>query len=102
MCLKIYYEYSKVLYGFVYLCEMCICALCAYVRSKDARSILTCFLAMKGCSGVFVGLCRGLNFGVFDEISPFCGILRVKICESANVDQAVLVSIVVDGGFFLE
>jgi hypothetical protein len=71
-----------------------------YSRPCDARSIA--FLAVKGCSGVFNGLCRGLNFSVFGEISPFCGILRVKIYESANVYQAVLVSIVVDGVFFLE
>ena len=71
-----------------------------YSRPCDARSIA--FLAVKGCSGVFNGLCRGLGFGAFGERSLFCGVLRVKICESVNVDQAVLFSIVVDEGFFLD
>ncbi|MCJ7560341.1 hypothetical protein MUO79_06945 [Candidatus Bathyarchaeota archaeon] len=77
-----------------------------YVRPRsvlrNVRSVLAPFLAVKGCSGVFDDVCRGLDFGVFGERSPFCGILRVKIYESVNVDQAVLFSIVVDGGFFLD
>jgi len=38
MLREIYYVHSKVL-----KCKMCICAICAYVRSK------ACFLAVKDC-----------------------------------------------------
>jgi hypothetical protein len=43
-----YYEHSKGLCSYVY---KCICALCAYVRSRDARS-KSPFLAVKGCLNV--------------------------------------------------
>jgi hypothetical protein len=68
MFLKIYYEYSG---------------------SCVARSIA--FLAVNACLMVFDGLCRSLFFAVFGKLSFICGVLRVKICEFAGVDQAVLI-----------
>jgi hypothetical protein len=79
MCPKIYYEYST-----------------PYAARSNE------FLAVDGCSGVFNDLCRDLNFVVFGKRSLFYGVVRLKICESANVDQIVLISQVVDGVFFRE
>ena len=66
----------------------------------DVRGIA--FLAVDGCSGVFSGVCRGLVFGVFGEVSSFCGILRLHICDSVWSGLLTLIFDVVDGGFFLE
>ena len=73
-----------------------------YCRSCDVRGGgCTWYSSVQfGCGWLFrgfYGLCRGLNFVVFGERSPFCGVLRVKICESVDVDQAVFVSVLVDG-----
>ena len=74
----------------------------SHVRGKVTRSILACFLVVKGCLMVFGGLCRGLDFGVFGKLSLFYGALRVKICASAGVDQAVLILKQVNGAVFHE
>jgi len=79
MFLKIYYEYS---------------------RPCDARSIG--FLAVDGCSGVFNGLCRGLDFGVFGERSLFYSILRLQIYDSVWSGLPTLFLDVVDGAKNLE
>lgn len=96
---EVYYEYSRALFcGYVHTCKMCFCAMC--VICAYARSIG--FLAVKGCLGVFSGVYRGLNFGVFGEINPFCGVLRVKICESMGLDRGLLIFNIADGAVFHE
>lgn len=51
------------------------------------------FLAVKACLMVFDGFCRGLFFGVFGELSLFCGVLRLQICDSVWSGLAALNSL---------
>jgi hypothetical protein len=57
-------------------------------------------LAVKGCSGVFYGVYRGLIFSSFGERCLFCGVLRLQICDSVWSGLPTLNFDVADGRFF--
>ncbi len=98
MLLRAYHVHRRLLFcGYVHMCKMCFCAVCAYVRGR----VLAPIFSVDKCSEPFLAVFfAGIKavFGVaFVKGVSFMPFVRPLICDSVWGRLRALIFDVVDG-----